>query len=259
MTTTATPFTALGAGNGFPFCPDKVNVFAYDHWTTLGGVDKSNPATSQELIEKSRKAAMALYWNFEGLKYNATQTNIKVVPNDGTYTATATITQYSSDGTVDEVQPKDRVCGYMPLGAGAFDSDSDQDPEIQPKVSADVTFQCVPFFGTSICAMYNGVTSNESNFVGYGFGEYYDFQLVASTGSRVALKSFYNESSTNDYGYYSIPTNDAGVSMSFVCQANGDITSPSTATASSIYPEDQGESGSDSVEFTSMELYTYAS
>ena len=107
--------------------------------------------------------------------------------------------------------------------------------------------------------MYNGVTSNESNFVGYGFGEYYDFQLVASAGSRVALKSFYNESSTNDYGYYSIPTNDAGVSMSFVCQANGDITSPSTATASSIYPEDQGESGSDSVEFTSMELYTYAS
>ena len=34
----ADTFTALGRGNGFGFCPKKVDVSEFDNWITLGGV-----------------------------------------------------------------------------------------------------------------------------------------------------------------------------------------------------------------------------
>lgn len=251
---TATEFTALGAGNGFPFCLTKVDVSGYDYWTTLSGWSKvSTPADDTASIADSMKNAMALYWNFDGLTYNATQTKNAVVAGVP-YSATATITEYSSNGSILEVQPKDRVCGSTPIDFGIFDSDTAVDPPTgQPKVAARVDFSSVPIFGSQICLMYNGATTSEENFVGYGFGQFYDFQLSAFVGSNIFVRSFSN-SGSSDIDYYAMPTNISGISMSFVCGASGDTKLPSTGSASSTYPD---STGSDSVEFIRMQLYTY--
>ena len=79
---TADSFTALGRGNGFPFCNAKVDltsgvtsstdgsVGAADFWVTLGGV--SSGTASQAQIDLSLNNAMKLYWN----QYSITAGNL---------------------------------------------------------------------------------------------------------------------------------------------------------------------------------------
>ena len=77
----AESFNALGMGNGFPFCPDTIDVVEFEtenddegiglvtHWITLGGYrkadfDASTPVTDAQ-IELSFQNAMRLFWNLE--------------------------------------------------------------------------------------------------------------------------------------------------------------------------------------------------
>ena len=60
---TAESFNALGYGNGFMSCLTKVDVSGKNFWTTLSGVNKDSPTTSDALIEESRRLAMLFYWN----------------------------------------------------------------------------------------------------------------------------------------------------------------------------------------------------
>lgn len=62
---TATQFTALGKGNGFPFCVDEVDVSSYADWVTLGGTRKGGSPTQGE-IDLSLENAMKLFWNYNG-------------------------------------------------------------------------------------------------------------------------------------------------------------------------------------------------
>ena len=60
----ATPFTALGAGNGFPECINTVWVGWSDYWTTLSGFNKNSTGSpTQASIDESFRMAMNLYWN----------------------------------------------------------------------------------------------------------------------------------------------------------------------------------------------------
>lgn len=66
----ADPFNALGAGNGFPYCPPRVNVddtasLTYE-WVTLGGTKKGDAltgATFEEQKNESLRVAMRYLWN----------------------------------------------------------------------------------------------------------------------------------------------------------------------------------------------------
>jgi len=68
---TATPFTALGRGNGFPFCANKIEINGLPDstmWTTLSGVNADNytgfgEAALAEKVNESLELAMKLYWN----------------------------------------------------------------------------------------------------------------------------------------------------------------------------------------------------
>lgn len=68
---TATPFTALGVGNGFPSCLGKVeigNLSGGIMWTTLSGVNADNytsfgGAALAQKVSESLELAMKLYWN----------------------------------------------------------------------------------------------------------------------------------------------------------------------------------------------------
>lgn len=63
----ATPFAALGRGNGFPFCPTRVDVDTYDAWITLGGFKKTDGGSpSQAQIDLSLANAMKLFWLVNG-------------------------------------------------------------------------------------------------------------------------------------------------------------------------------------------------
>ena len=160
---TATEFTALGAGNGFSFCPFKRDVSGYDYWTTLSGVNKDNPTPSPELIAESLRLAMKFYWNADSLTCDATTSGTS-----------------SSDGSISTVQVNYVV------------TDSDV-PSPDPPIIIDsgpavpVKRTCIPHYAYPISKTYDYSESdgsasakiqvseiysmyNGSTFVGYGLG-----------------------------------------------------------------------------------------
>jgi hypothetical protein len=72
---TADSFTALGRGNGFPFCHTNIHqidisssYYSNSKWTTLSGVNSDNynsfdGATLSQKVDSSRDMAMHIYWN----------------------------------------------------------------------------------------------------------------------------------------------------------------------------------------------------
>ena len=161
---TATSFTALGAGNGFPFCPSKVNVAdrgdgsPYEYWTTLSGWSKvstpANDAAKATSIDESLTLAMKIFWNYNGLSALDEYT----VEGGSSSSYTSTIDMDGGEyGTVsfrgngfsssENKAPNERVC-YNSFRAEDVDE--------------------VLFFDIKIIRMYDGITTDESNFVGYG-------------------------------------------------------------------------------------------
>jgi hypothetical protein len=159
---TAEQFTAFGVGNGFTACLTKIDVSSEDKWTTLSGVNKGSPTTSDALIAESLQLAMELFWNLNGFGGSSHKEGT-IQPTED---VTLTLDMYAEDyeytnwhktvGGVDadvNKEPEERVC-YGSFRAGKLD----------------------PFFGfwdtigldVKIRRMYNGVTTNEDNFVGYG-------------------------------------------------------------------------------------------
>lgn len=108
---TATPFKALGAGNGFPTCIPEVDVDDFDHWTTLSGVNKNSPESSDSLIEDSFQLAMKLYWNL--FKINGEAAAYRSSSSEGTETV---FTDLSVSDASTSDQPGDRICGGPAYG-----------------------------------------------------------------------------------------------------------------------------------------------
>ena len=158
---TADSFTALGMGNGFPFCPTKLDVTATDSggydvwpmWSTIDGYNKSTVAarTAAGIIE-SKRLAMLYIWNTYQLTGSVT------VGSD------SLLNVNSEDDTQSgyPLTPKSRVCinGNDGFGQGIEAEDADGYPIASLDLSAPL----------NVTAMYNGSTSSESNFIGYGIG-----------------------------------------------------------------------------------------
>ena len=207
---TATPFTALGRGNGFSFCPNKVDVSGYDYWVTLGGYKKTDTGDpTQAQVDLSLKNAMQLFWNLDGwtglLSFAGASDPYREITSlsmkNGDY-----YTFYANelDGTqVNEpdFDPKDRVC-YKSF-------------EVEKMVEDPISGI---FLGGTPVRMYNGDPSDEDNFVGYGFDEIISASL--SYQYYFLYFSSYQDgtpaSSTNDWediSYVEIPTNIEGITI----------------------------------------------
>lgn len=130
----ATPFAALGVGNGFPSCIDKVDMTQPTSSSTWSP-PITNPLTLNQV--------MSLYWNLYGIVGTASVTGADE------------ITQ-SDLNIPDTDAPKDRVC------PGTY-SDS---RELIYTDDFNYTTQRVGV-ASSIIAMYDGVTTDEGNFLGY--------------------------------------------------------------------------------------------
>ena len=141
-------FMSRGVGNGFTSCLAKVNVSGFDFWTTLSGVNKDSPTTSDALISESLVNAMKLFWNYNGHSVD--------VDLGGIQTLTIDIEQGDFDslsGGTAPFESKDRVC------ANNWDVDRVEDPEFGDR---HISLRIDPI------RMYNGLTDDEDNFVGYG-------------------------------------------------------------------------------------------
>ena len=264
---TATPFTALGKGNGFPFCPRKIDVSLYYKWVTLGGTQKGNAPTDAEK-NASLINAMKLFWNAHELLGSAYSSNVSNPLPDIIYTQSSP-TNPGELGT-DPKEPRDRVCpaqfmnSYMSI--------------YKETVGASEIFGTIAI---PIARMYNGSTDNEANFVGYGM--FTPCRIGADTSGsggllggsevNVAVQSFIRfapPSSTSTDDYDDAYTTFAGLPVlsSAEAHASGNTSVTASANASSLtayasFLQVYGgsspitNSGVSSAGLTNIDFYTY--
>lgn len=237
---TATPFAALGAGNGFTICLDKTDVSSAPKWVTLGGTQKGNEPTDAE-IKLSLKNAMKLFWDLNGITYNITSSSSTnpfstTITIDGStdidnspfvqgvdYTSLSWTPIGGGDAIRVNKEPHERVCyEYGGIYKNPYDSLNDTN---------------LFYLGLNIgnvYRMYNGDINDESKFLGYGanlcysgedfYNAYWNFDLrstgsdsntegVSYESSYVVLNgiylvaNFYNYNSQGESGSISNPTN----------------------------------------------------
>ena len=201
---TATPFTALGAGDGFASCLEKVDVSSYDYWTTFSGVNKDSPVTSDLLIAESIQLGMKLYWN--GFSC--------VAPTDSAYTAptgsTASAVSYLDVSLHSKAEPKDRVCGI----ARASEEDNNGTSYAQLYINRG-----------GFVKMYDGAITDESRFVGVGYSNVSHILSRGSASNRATTNlSIIGYTDDSGYGAAS-PYNESSYAyvtiggLDFVCRA----------------------------------------
>jgi hypothetical protein len=252
---TAQPFNALGKGNGFPFCvTNKINVsFASYDWITLGGTRKGNTPTDAE-IHTSFVNAVKIFWNTNELLCS--------VESSKTSTSLPPII-YRKDSifnsTTDPEEPKDRAC-ERDNGAYANGYSAGQNNGLISGV-----------INLGIARMYNGDTSDENNFVGYGLQSGFVVQAISETESdgtgnptgrcRVTI----NVSSrviASDTAYITLSGFPLACGVTCIAEqfeSDGSVSTSSdasTASGSASYSNDD-ISGSVSASITGLDLYTY--
>jgi hypothetical protein len=193
---TATSFNALGRGNGFPFCGSKQDVSSFDKWQTLGGYkDTDTDDVTPSQINQSLVNAVKIYWNLYGLSLFARSLddNNSVDIEAGSPSSSPTDTQAVVAGL-----PSTRACGTdvtaNPLVYNLPYSDSATLGNYSATVDVDI----------NIVRMYDGVTTDEDNFVGYGISASsnnpaiqceaeHSAGAVGDMGSRLFVSSYIND------------------------------------------------------------------
>ena len=267
---TADSFTALGKGNGFPFCVTrKINVSSKEKWTTLGGTQKGSSPTNAE-IQTSLANAVKIFWNTNEL--------LGSVASSKTLTALPSII-YRKEGssfinpTTDPEEPKDRVC----------ERENYFDYRNLYTVGANNGTKS-GFIGLGVVRMYDGDNSDEDNFVGYGLEDGFNIQAIASdeegpsgdpassgnasvviiVSSGVTDLSLGHPAGTfdSDTAYKTFDGFPMAVSVLAIATASKADSSTSfsadasTASGSASY-SNSDISGSVSASITGLDLYTY--
>jgi len=156
---TATPFTALGTGNGFPFCIDeKLDVSSYD---------AVQPLTFAQ--------AMKIYWNLHGavgfFKFPADETGNPIIEvnnvNDQDFIDYNEVTgEIKDDNSGTPTEPKGRVCNppFTGINGGKNIEGNNNFSSLGSNINLEDGF----------VRYYDGDISDEDNFIGYGyFGLYF--------------------------------------------------------------------------------------
>ena len=177
---TATTFQAKGKRNGFPFCASKIDVSEYDNWITLGGTEKGNNPTDEEK-STSLENAMKLWWNYYSATGSVSASSSNPRDGSGSVTHTDEEVIIKAIGEEDALEPVNRSCkGTDPF---PFRNDSlvtqffDEDSVVNDFAFVFITAGSSQF----IRRMYDGTTSDESNFVGYGVNGLYLSRSTALT------------------------------------------------------------------------------
>jgi len=200
---TAIPFTALGRGNGFPFCVTKKDVSGFTNWITLGGVSSGSASESQ--VNESFRNAMKLWWNLNSItgSFSVSSTNSA----DGNLSVSET--NYESvlirKGESDPLVPFRRSCrgtsSSTSFSLGELASGFSKTASVaNDGVSGEIQVGNNNF----IVRMYNGSTDNEDNFVGYGVSQLAHISGFADVRNVQGAVDI-------EVGSYINGTNDSGV------------------------------------------------
>jgi hypothetical protein len=235
----AEKFKALGAGNGFPFCPFKINVLNYTKWCTLSGFnDESGGAPTQTQINDSHALAVKLYFNAYKLKVAFTGSDQSV--------------DSENDMEGDFSTPIKRLKGIKPMsklidgGVGYYQESA------------------YTLFDVRLCKMYKGDVSNEDNFIGYGFTEKAIELSLSDYDNSIAISGFgpaLDQGPAQSTAYCSIPiTNDsssvAGVLFAYTRGVGYKSVDNNTAIEEN-YVNDNPNAPDTVLQIQSIELYTY--
>tara|TARA_R110000851_G_C12880692_1_gene545999 strand:- start:26 stop:760 length:735 start_codon:yes stop_codon:yes gene_type:complete len=166
---TADSFTALGRGNGFPLCIEKLDVSSDTDWITLGGTQKGSSPT-QSTIDLSLKNAMKLFWNYNGHTVNL-KSGLSV---DDEVVIDVANEDYNLQlpRETDWNNPLSRVC----LDGEGVESQLNSFWLVRNNNTSSRESQVDL---RRLKRMYDGSTDNESNFVGYGI-QFFAFQSFFS-------------------------------------------------------------------------------
>ena len=237
---TATPFTALGNGDGFPSGGnrqvDKMDITGFYQWVTLGGYKKGDAGgVTDAQIATSRRRAMALFWNAykingvaQAKRDRATGTNYDQTVTSASMEEDYRYTYINRDGTIksqgDEAPhllPNTRVCAF-PFNI--------QCNKIVYLGGARLSFN------PEIYAMYEGSVDDYNNFIGFGSGylfEYFYGGYAFMSESRVY------PSGTN--GLVSVDNNSVWASMLEEEPQGNNLYFESTVAVSDIEVGEEGE------------------
>ena len=189
---TADSFTALGKGNGFPFCLPAVNVndspdgTPYEYWITLGGTKKGGDSPTQAEIDLSLANAMKLFWNYNGHTFTRTNIRNDILRSYIDLTLDVDEDEYRtpSQGSFTKpfpfpAEPRSRVC------ASDGWTNSDDTPLFYYSVG-NQTGQMQLRTTMSVVKLYEGSTGDENNFLGYGIqsqiaGLFFEDQIAVAS------------------------------------------------------------------------------
>ena len=200
---TAIPFTALGRGNGFPFCVTKKDVSGFTNWITLGGVSSGSASKSQ--VNESFGNAMKLWWNLNSItgSFSVSSTNSA----DGNLSVSETNYELilKRNGESDPLVPTQRSCrgtsSSTSFSLGELASGFSKTASVaNDGVSGEIQVGNNNF----IVRMYNGSTDNEDNFVGYGVSQLAHISGFADVRNVQGAVDI-------EVGSYINGTNDSGV------------------------------------------------
>ncbi len=265
----ADKFTALGRGNGFPTCLQKVDVSEYDYWVTLGGTQKGSSASESEK-QLSLANAMQIFWNLYGV--NGTASTEYTFESNGGVPVSLVVNDanvFSSSVSSDFPAPVDRVCaGLVPNKSARF-----QNSEEEVLVGG---FSGIVADPELIVRMYNGDTSDEDNFVGYGCAaltsvtaEVFRFRALVSLRSYSADPANLDPPLDPYWEYNASYLNISGIPLVVSTFAATDFDLPDSieaeATSASLsytfIPDDNNPGPLTIVDlsasFSSLEFYTY--
>lgn len=231
----ATPFNALGAGNGFPFCLETIDVLdrgdgnEYDYWVTLGGFKKTDTGSpTQSQIDTSLENAMKLFWNAHQINGLASL--------DSSYNVTSVTNSRNPNTT--QLQPSQRVC----LSSGFYDNNTEFSPTEDE--SNRMRLSIVPV-----------LLKSGNNFLGYGVKNKISADAVTFADEfaeveigSIASARFDGIYETIDYDYITLGGID------FVCKARVGLFGVNpTADATNLLAYDDYRYA----EIDSLDFYTY--
>jgi hypothetical protein len=247
---TATPFTALGKGNGFRDCPtgyydfwgdfvypSRVNVNDYNVWTTLGGYNSSSGgAVTEAQISLSRSRAMQLYWNLH--QVNCSLSAVSQGVTNQPYSESIT-------NVTTTIEPADRVCGFTGMS----------------ELSEEL-YRCFLWATPYPLWLFKGDVENWDNFIGFSVGQQNASELQLEFINSYALSSGANSTIKVECAASGGTLASLG-DYPFVCTASGDTTNEANFSASSDNsgttppPDSESFTRTSSISISGLGFYTY--
>jgi len=269
---TATEFTALGTGNGFPFCLNKIDVSdrgdgePFDYWVTLGGFKKTDGGSpSQAQIDLSLRNAMKLFWNINKLEGSVTDEEDTTLVNPGDLTIANLDIDAEDYGSLtvnwsdfsnypsSTFEPKDRVCSQN------FVVEKNQgDAPYQSGLNFYLNIEPAVF------RMYDGSTTDEDNFVGYGCGLVDAISFAEEVEFRLSsIAQFIDDDEISQAEYVTL----SGIDFVATAESSGgwEFTGPGAIsnfdlvnlTVEDVYDLGGGDTVTWRIKIDALEFYTY--